>query len=64
MRLNISDGIKRNGKMAEGETQKVEKHGRYSWEPWLIIGMLVSLLILILLILQSGIPEPDVSVLP
>jgi len=50
--------------MAENETQYLDKQGRYPWEFWLVICMLVALLILVLVLLWRDIPGPDVSVMP
>lgn len=50
--------------MAENETQSLDKQGRYPWEFWLVICMLVALLILVLVILWRDVPGPNISLIP
>jgi CBS domain len=49
--------------VAETSSRTVDTQKRYPWEFWLVVGMLISLLILILTILQLDISKPDLKAL-
>lgn len=50
--------------MAGTDPQSVDKQGRYPWEFWLVVVMLVALLSLIMAILLPPVPQPDISLMP